>query len=87
MPRYVIQRALGNVSDAELEAAAENSRRVREASFPDIEWEHSHVVHSDGGLKSYCVYSAPNAQMVRDHAAAAGLPADDVEEIKVDILG
>jgi hypothetical protein len=87
MPRYVIQRTLGTVSDEELEAAAENSRRVREADFPEIVWEHSHVVHVGDGLKTYCVYSAPDAQMVRDHAAAAGLPADDVEEIKLDILG
>jgi hypothetical protein len=87
MPRYVIQRALGNVSDGELEAAAENSRQVREKSFPEIDWEHSHVVHTPDGLKSYCIYAAPNEQMVRDHAAAAGLPADDIEEIKLDILG
>ena len=87
MPRYVIQRTLGHVSDADLDAAADNSRRVREASFPDITWEHSHVVHTADGLKSYCVYDAPSEQMVRDHAAASGLPADDVEEIKLDIVG
>ena len=87
MPRYVIQRALGNVSDEELEAAAENSRQVREQNFPEIDWEHSHVVHTAEGLKSYCIYAAPNEQMVRDHAAAAGLPADDIEEIKLDLLG
>jgi Protein of unknown function (DUF4242) len=86
MPRYLIHRALGDVTPDELEAAAEVSRRVRAERFPEIEWEHSHVVRTDDGLTSYCVYAAPSAQHVRDHAAAAGLPADDVLEIERDLL-
>ncbi len=86
MPRYLIHRALGNVSDAELDAAAEMSRQVRDAQFPEIEWEHSHVVRTDTGRVSYCVYAAPSEQHVRDHAAAAGLPADEVHEIERDLL-
>jgi hypothetical protein len=87
MPRFLVHRALGEVSSEQLDAAAENSRRVRAEQFPEIEWEHSHVVRTDDGLKSYCVYAAPDEQMVRDHAAAAGLPADDVQVIEVDIVG
>jgi hypothetical protein len=86
MPRYVVLRALGDVTDEQLEAAAESSRRVRNEQFPEIEWEHSHVTRVPGGLMSYCVYAAPTAQHVRDHAAAAGLPADDVQEIERDLL-
>jgi hypothetical protein len=86
MPRYLIHRALGNVSEANLEAAAAFSRQVRAEQFPEIEWEHSHVVRTDAGLVSYCVYAAPSAQHVRDHAAAAGLPADEVHEIERDLL-
>jgi len=86
MPRYLVHRALGDVTAAELDAAAERSRAVRRAQFPEIEWEHSHVVRTgDGGLVSYCVYAAPTPQHVRDHAAAAGLPADDVQEIARDL--
>ncbi len=85
MPRYLVHRVLGDVTDDELEAAAETSRRVRAERFPEIEWEHSHVVRSGDGLTSYCVYAAPSAQHVRDHAAAAGLPADDVLEIERDL--
>ena len=48
MPRYFVHRALGDVTDEQLEAAAESSRRVRADQFPDIEWEHSHVVREDG---------------------------------------
>jgi hypothetical protein len=86
MPRHLICRVLGDVTEAELEAAADVSRRVRTDQFPDIEWEHSHVVRTSGGLTSYCVYAAPSAQRVRDHAAAAGLPADEVHEIARDLL-
>ncbi len=82
MPRFVIQRVLGDVSEDQLEAAAEHSSRVREEQFPEVTWEHSHVVRDDGGLISYCVYSAPTEQQVRDHAAAAGLPADSVQVIE-----
>jgi hypothetical protein len=86
VPRYLIHRALGDVSDEQLEAAAEVSRRVRAEQFPEIIWEHSHVVRGAGGLVSYCVYEAPSEQHVRDHAAAAGLPADDVQEIERDLV-
>jgi Nickel responsive protein SCO4226-like len=87
MPRFLISRTLGEVSSEQLDAAAENSRKVRAEQFPEIEWEHSHVVRTDDGLKSYCVYAAPDEQMVRDHAAAAGLPADEVQVIEVDMVG
>jgi hypothetical protein len=86
MPRYLIRRVLGDVTDAELEAAADVSRRVRADQFPDVEWEHSHVVRTADGLTSYCVYASPTAERVRDHAAAAGLPADEVHEITRDLM-
>ena len=44
------------------------------------------MVRGADGLTSYCVYGAPTEQHVRDHAAAAGLPADEVQEIERDIL-
>lgn len=87
MPRYLIHRVLGDITDDQLEAAAEVSRRTRAERFPEITWEHSHVVRTETGLVSYCVYGAPSAQHVRDHAAAAGLPVDDVHEIERDLQG
>jgi hypothetical protein len=86
MPRFLIERALGDVTEAQVDAAAEVSRQVRADQFPDIEWEHSHVVRTADGLTSYCIYAAPTAERVRDHAAAAGLPADAVQEIERDLL-
>jgi Nickel responsive protein SCO4226-like len=74
------------MTNDEIEAAAEASSRVRVEQFPELEWEHSHVVRTEDGLASYCIYVAPSAQHLRDHAAAAGLPADDVQEIQLDLL-
>lgn len=86
MPRYLIRRELGDVTDAQLEATAEASRRVREETFPDITWEHSHVIRTPAGLTSFCVYAAPDPQRVRDHAAAVGMPADAVDEIVYEVV-
>jgi hypothetical protein len=47
---------------------------------------HSHVVRTEDGLTSYCIYAAPSAQHIHDHAAAAGLPANEVHEIELDLL-
>lgn len=85
MPRYLVQRTLGDIDQATLDAAAEHSARVREEQFPALEWEHSHVVRTEDGLVSYCVYGAPDEQAVRDHGAAAGLPVDGVSEIERDL--
>ena len=86
MPRYVVLRALGDVSPEALEAAADNATRVREAQFPEITWEHSHITRTGDGVMAYCVYAAPSPQHLRDHAAAAGLPADVVQEIEHELV-
>jgi hypothetical protein len=85
MSRYIIQRNLGNVTMQDLEGAARKSKQVREASFPDITWEHSHVVRTASGLMTFCVYSAPSVERVKAHAAAAGLPADEVFDLITDV--
>lgn len=85
MPRYLIERELGDITDDALEAAGEESTRVREEGFPEIVWEHSHVVRTADGLRSYCVYAAPDVQSIRAHAERAGLPVDRVHEIHVDL--
>jgi muconolactone delta-isomerase len=86
VPRYVIHRDLGDITDAQLDAAAKESERLRLSDFPEIGWEHSHVVRVPGGLRSYCIYSAPDEQTIRAHAARAGLPVDHIREIHVDIV-
>src|SRR5262249_54452973 len=85
MPRYVIQRNLGHATTEQLDAAAKHSKAVREERFPDIRWEHSHVVQTKDGLVTYCIYAGPGEARLREHARAAGLPADAVWELVADI--
>ena len=86
MPRYVVERELGELSDDELRAAADESHQVREQGFPEIGWEHSHVVRVNGGLRAICIYSAPDAEALGAYSRRAGLPVDLIHEIYVDIV-
>jgi hypothetical protein len=81
MPRYVIERKLGEVSDAQLQEAATYSKQVREAHFPDVGWDRSYVVKTNEGLQTFCIYEAPNPERVVEHARAARLPADVIHEV------
>lgn len=81
MPKYVIERELpgaGNLSAAELQAVAQKSCSVLNGLGPQIQWLQSYVTDD----KIYCVYIAPNAEMVREHARQGGFPANRVSEVK-----
>ena len=80
MPKYLIERDIpgaGALTRHELMAAAQNSCQVLRELGPQIQWVQSFVT----GNKVTCVYIAPNAEMVREHALMGGFPADRVEEI------
>ena len=85
MPRYMIVRRF-DVTENEMPGVGRRSNRVTEQQFPEIVWEHSHVVVEDDGLVStYCVYSAPDAEMVRMHAIALGQHEYVISEIAGDV--
>lgn len=86
MPKYLIERTF-DVDEEELPAVATRSKRIALEQFPDITWEHSHVVaDADGTLKSFCVYHAPSEAMVREHATLLGSHViDHVYEIGGDV--
>ena len=72
MPRFVIERAY-TVDEAEVPVVATRSKRLARDHYPEITWEHSHVViDGDGTPKSFCVYAAPTEAIVRDHAERLG---------------
>ena len=80
MPKYVIEREipdLGSWSGDQLKSASQTSCGVLRDLGPQIEWLHSYVT----GDKMYCIYNAPNAEMVREHAERGGFPANSVEEV------
>ena len=72
MPRYVIIRSF-EVGEDQMPPIGRRSRELTEGEFAEITWEHSHVTLDDEGLvRTYCVYEAPNADMVRDHGSKLG---------------
>ena len=81
MPKYVIEREIpgaGKLSPQELQGIAQKSCGVLDKMGPRIQWLHSYVVND----KIYCVYIAPNEQMVREHAKQGGFPANKISEVK-----
>jgi Nickel responsive protein SCO4226-like len=84
MPKYVIERdipGVGNVTPADVVAISQKSCSVLNNMGPTIQWLHSYVTQD----KIYCVYIAPNEEMVREHARQGGFPANSVSEIKLTI--
>lgn len=81
MPRFLIERNFGQVTPEQVAEIGSRSKRVARESFPDVVWEHSHAINTADGLKTVCVYAGPSEKSVRDHAAAADLPCDNVQEI------
>ncbi|HAO31370.1 MAG TPA: DUF4242 domain-containing protein [Candidatus Competibacter sp.] len=84
MPKYLIERELpgaGKLSPADLKAVSQKSCSVLRNLGPQIQWVQSYVTDD----KIYCVYIAPNAEMVKQHAEQGGFPANRISEIKVGI--
>ncbi len=81
MPRFVIERDIpnaGQIPPNQLQAIAQKSCSVLRILGPEIQWVHSYVATD----KIYCVYIAPDAEMVRRHAREGGFPANVVSEVK-----
>jgi hypothetical protein len=81
MPKYIIERNIPGASkltQQELQSISQKSCSVLNKMGPQIQWVQSYVA----GDKIYCVYIAPNEQMVREHAQQGGFPANVVSEIK-----
>ena len=85
MPRYFLERTVGEVTRPELDAIAARSQEIRAARYPQITWEHTHVVSTPEGLKAFCLYESPDADSVKQHAAELGLPMDRFYEVETDL--
>jgi len=81
MPKFLIEREIpgaGSLSQQELQSISQTSCSVLQKMGPQIQWLQSYVT----GDKIYCVYIAPNEEMIREHARQGGFPANRVSEIK-----
>ena len=71
MPRYVVERVWDDLDEEQMKGVGFRSNRVKAESFPDITWEHSHVVTTpNGDVKTFCIYRSPNEALVHEHAEA-----------------
>jgi hypothetical protein len=81
MPKYVIERDIPGVgastADA-LQAVSQTSCSVLNELGPQIQWVNSYVTDD----KIYCIYIAPNEEVVREHATRGGFPANRVSEVR-----
>ncbi|MBO0936053.1 DUF4242 domain-containing protein [Fibrella sp. HMF5335] len=80
MPKYVIEREIpgvGSLSAEQLKGISQTSRGVLERMGPQIQWVHSYVT----GNKTYCVYIAPDKEMIREHARQSGFPANSICQV------
>ena len=81
MPKYVIERELpgaGKLTAETLQAISQKSCSVLKGLGPQIQWVQSYVTDD----KIYCIYIAPNKEMVLEHARQGGFPANSVAEVK-----
>jgi hypothetical protein len=80
MPRYPIERDVpgaGQLSRDELRGVSQRSCTVLARLGPRIQWVQSYVTAD----KLYCVYLAPDAEAIREHARQGGFPANRITEV------
>lgn len=84
MPKYIIEREIpgaGKLTASELQGISAKSCEVLRELGPTIQWVESYVTED----KIYCVYIAPNEEMVVEHAKQGGFPANKVSEVVTSI--
>jgi hypothetical protein len=81
MPKYIIERDIpgaGKLTSDQLQGISQKSCGVLKKLGPQIQWIESYVTDD----KIYCVYIAPDAELIREHAKQGGFPANRVSEVK-----
>ncbi len=80
MPKYIIEREIpgaGNLSTEQMHGISQTSCNVLRNLGPQIQWVQSYVT----GDKIYCVYIAPNKELIEEHAKQGGFPANAISEV------
>lgn len=81
MPKFIIERHVpgaGQLTGDQLSKLSRKSRAVLRDLGPDIVWVQSYV--ADDQL--FCVYVAPDAELIREHARRGGFPCDRVIPVR-----
>ena len=80
MPKYIIEREIpkaGELTSEQLKGISQTSCGVLNKMGPQIQWIQSYVTEN----KIYCVYLAPNKEMIQEHATQGGFPANVITEV------
>lgn len=80
MPKYVIEREIpgaGDLTQEELNGISQTSCGVLSKLGSQIQWVESFVTAN----KVYCVYIAPNEDLIKEHASQGGFPANSISKI------
>jgi len=81
MPKFIIERDLpgaGQLAPAQLTQTAQTSCNVLRELGPEIQWLESYVTDD----KIYCVYIAPSAEIIAEHARRGGFPANKISQVR-----
>ena len=81
MPKFVIEREIpgaGQMTEAQLHETAMKSVKVLRELGPQIQWLHSYITDN----KVYCVYLAPDEEIIQKHAQKLGLPANRISAVR-----
>jgi hypothetical protein len=80
MPKYIIEREIpgaGHLTGSQLEAILQVSNDELTRMGPQIQWVQSYLTDD----KIYCIYNAPDKEMIRVHARTIGIPANNICEV------
>lgn len=78
MPKYIVVRTVGQLSEADIEAASLKSLEAVD-QMPGVRWIRSYYSAEEGKL--YCEYEAPSAELIFEHARRARIPIDHASEV------
>ncbi len=82
MPKFVIERnilGIGSMPPPDRRGVAEKSNEALRELGTQIQWLESYITKD----KTYCVYIAPNKDLILKHAELSGFPANSIEEVRV----
>lgn len=80
MPKYIIEREIpgaGHLTGSQLEAVLQVSNDELARMGPQMQWEQSYLTDD----KIYCIFTAPNKEMISEHARSVGIPANNISEV------
>ena len=80
MPKFVIERDVpgaGKLTPEELQGMSAKSNQVIGELGPEIRWLTSYVTDD----KLYCVYAAPDEDILLEHARCGAFPADRISKV------